>query len=204
MSNSLVVISRYNEDVSWSRNVPHKIIYNKGDRSSIPTDLHEYVIDLPNIGREAHTYLTYIVANYDNLPDVVVFTQGRYNDHYGGDIKTLFNIDSCSKNYQNSAHFGQYAGGNYNFRITHWHENLTPTKYNESYGQWYERLVSTPFPPDHRMYVGAIFSVTRDRIHKHSLAFYTRLLQEGDFDSRSPESAHFMERTWTKLFLNPL
>ena len=31
---------------------------------------------LPNVGRETHSYLTYIVEHYDSLPPAIVFTQG--------------------------------------------------------------------------------------------------------------------------------
>ena len=33
-------------------------------------------INLPNIGREAHTYLYHIINNYDNLADINVFLPG--------------------------------------------------------------------------------------------------------------------------------
>ncbi len=37
----------------------------------------------PNVaeGRETHTYLTYILEHYDNLPEWVVFTQGVPAQH---------------------------------------------------------------------------------------------------------------------------
>jgi hypothetical protein len=69
------VIARYKENVLWLKNMSYKyVLYNKG-----PKDIPENMayINLPNVGREAHTYLTYIVDNYNNLPDYVGFLQGE-------------------------------------------------------------------------------------------------------------------------------
>jgi hypothetical protein len=61
------VVAKYLEDVSWTADVhPFKVtIYDKSNGQ------------LPNVGREAHTYLYHIVNNYHNLADVVVFMQGN-------------------------------------------------------------------------------------------------------------------------------
>ena len=69
----LVVIARYQEDVSWANGLPNCIIYNKSD--TIPQTVHP-IIQLPNVGREGHTYLYYIITNYDHLPNYSVFLQG--------------------------------------------------------------------------------------------------------------------------------
>ena len=68
-----IVVARYNEDIKWldEFNNFNVHLYNKGD------DNLENSTKLPNIGREAHTYLTHIVENYDNLDDVIIFTQGN-------------------------------------------------------------------------------------------------------------------------------
>jgi hypothetical protein len=68
-----LVIARYNEDISWLKNVKNKkiTVYNKGiDNINIKS------IKLPNVGRESHTYLTHIINNYDNLADTTIFCQG--------------------------------------------------------------------------------------------------------------------------------
>lgn len=67
--NVLVVIAKYREDMAWVKELPCEYkIYDKDK-------------DIPNVGREAETYLRYIIENYDNLPDHVVFLQGHPFDH---------------------------------------------------------------------------------------------------------------------------
>jgi hypothetical protein len=77
--NLKIVISRYNENLEWI--LPYEdlfVVYNKGDNNI------NYIKDyknLDNIGRESHTYIQYIIDNYDNLPDYVMFLQGNPFDH---------------------------------------------------------------------------------------------------------------------------
>ena len=54
------------------------VIYNKGkylDNKGLGK-----IINLPNVGRESHTWLYHIVSNYENLDEVNIFLQGRIDD----------------------------------------------------------------------------------------------------------------------------
>jgi len=63
------VVARYREDVSWVRELSFPaMVYDKsGSGQGVP---------LPNVGREAHTYLTHILRTYPDFPDYTVFVQG--------------------------------------------------------------------------------------------------------------------------------
>ena len=78
-----LIVARYNEDVTWLNEVDTAIgitIYNKGnDLHNIPD--RAIVKELPNIGRESHTYATHCAARYDSLADITVFTQGNPFTH---------------------------------------------------------------------------------------------------------------------------
>ena len=65
----IVVVAKYKEDINWVNelNYPY-IVYDKSK-------------DYPNVGRESETYLRYIIDNYNNLPDRIVFLQGHPFDH---------------------------------------------------------------------------------------------------------------------------
>lgn len=72
-----IIVSRYYENLQWlEKEIDNCLIYNKGIFLNIKNE-----ILLNNVGRESETYLNYIINNYDNLPDVVVFTQGKIDDH---------------------------------------------------------------------------------------------------------------------------
>ena len=73
-----IIVSRYNEDVEWTKQFDNLIIYNKGNELD---DTYPDVRVLKNVGREGHTYYNYICENYDNLSDYTFFLQGNPFDH---------------------------------------------------------------------------------------------------------------------------
>ncbi len=83
-----IVVARYKEALAWTQTLRRRLpcrltIYDKGgDGLGEP---------LPNIGREAHTYLTHIVARYHALPETIVFLQGDPFHHLetGADAEAL-------------------------------------------------------------------------------------------------------------------
>ena len=84
-----VIVARYNEDISWLNKIKDFVIlYNKGK-----DDLKDWnAIKLKNVGRETDTYLNYIIENYNNLPEICIFTQGNIKDHYYGGYKYLLKL----------------------------------------------------------------------------------------------------------------
>lgn len=81
-----IIVARYNEDVEWTKQFPNLIIINKGEK----LEGYSNVIDGgPNVGREGHTYYKYICDNYHNLPDYIIFLQGRPFDHSPNIIDNL-------------------------------------------------------------------------------------------------------------------
>lgn len=65
----IAVIAKYKEDLNWTKDLECKyVIYDKSK-------------NIPNVGREAETYLRFIIENYDNLPKYTVFLQGHPFDH---------------------------------------------------------------------------------------------------------------------------
>ena len=116
-----LVIAKYNEDISWAKPYNY-IIY---DKSVINVNLPNY-ISLPNIGREAHTYLFHIVNNYSNLDDVTVFTQGNPFDHVPDFLAKINNLivdGYCSFSHTTKEmNFDQQSGLDYTEESGHYAE----------------------------------------------------------------------------------
>lgn len=74
-SSRSLVVARCDENVDWlaSIKVSNIFVYNKGTRAVPGLGQN---IQLPNVGREAHTYFHHIVQNYANLSEVTFFLQG--------------------------------------------------------------------------------------------------------------------------------
>jgi hypothetical protein len=120
-----VIIARYNEDVSWVKELDSNKfnikLYNKGEQN-----IEIESISLENFGRDGHTFINYIVENYNNLPDYVIFLQGKPFDH----CKNVFEM---IKNHTDEPYVC-----------------LSDHVIDENINGWYEHLVekdsSMPFP----------------------------------------------------------
>lgn len=98
-----IIISRFNENLDWLIKliyiyswIQKIIIFNKGNDnlSDIIKDCHKiHIIKSPNLGREGHTYLSYIIDNYNNLPEYIWFSQADPYDH-SPDFIDLLSEDS--------------------------------------------------------------------------------------------------------------
>jgi hypothetical protein len=86
---ALVVVARYKEDVRWVKDleIPH-LIYNKGEPLE-DAENYQIIHRINYHGREADTYLAYIVEHYDSLPGRVIFCQGLPFDHSPGFLYAL-------------------------------------------------------------------------------------------------------------------
>ena len=85
-----VIISRHNEDISWSDMYASiRTVYEKSDEPNVlKVRTPGNVVRLANLGRESHTYLTHIVNNYGTLAELTVFSQGSAPGHgYDGHRK---------------------------------------------------------------------------------------------------------------------
>ena len=70
-----IIVARYNEDIRWLLpQIDNCIIYNKGERLNVKMKYFYTILG------ENDTYLNYIIANYNSLPDVVIFTQANIDD----------------------------------------------------------------------------------------------------------------------------
>jgi len=80
-----IIVSRYNENIEWTKQFKNVIIYNKGKHIN---NIDNQII-LKNVGREGHTYYKYICDNYYNLPNYIIFLQGNPFDHSPNIIKNI-------------------------------------------------------------------------------------------------------------------
>jgi hypothetical protein len=203
-----LVISRYSEDIKFLKedyfNDFNIIIYNKG------SPIEDPCIKLDNIGRESHTYLHHIVANYDNLANVICFLPGSCMDHtFDKKIKTYKTLDLV-KQTKKTVFVGGYVNGRdiYNFKLDEWESTNQNNKektdthklkkcFSQPFGTWYENN----FPNVELRFItwNGIFAVSKKHILQHSKEYYEKLLMQLS-DSSNPECGHYFERAWVSVF----
>lgn len=207
--NSLV-INRYNENIDWINELTdiNIFVYDKGDEF-ITSKQNVKVIPRDNVGRESESYLYHIISNYDNLDDVIVFTQAYPFDNIPGFLNYRDDFFEVKNNYFNW----------YGTRIMECDENGCPDIYpilsghpNE-YGRTlktiYEEVFDKPCPTKITYKPCGSFCVSKDLILKNEKSIYEKFISylnypeqksyDGIFKSNAYEG-HVIERMWGLMF----
>ena len=223
-SRSEMVIAHYRENLEWALQYRKwATVYHKGGQQpketpELPRQIdhsHFRYHELPNVGREGHTYLYYIVSRWNSLPENVFFTQGSCSvDHRPFPIESYLmtkpNISLYMNVWNRGIEFDDYPGGTLR-HIGKWKRErdtgvMSPSP--TSFIDWWKEYISPVFPIDGSLEKvfrkwkwshGAIFSVSRDCIKQHPLIFYQKLLTNLQRHV-NPEEGHFLEKSWFYIF----
>tara|TARA_Y100000389_G_scaffold196763_1_gene230223 strand:- start:3572 stop:4255 length:684 start_codon:yes stop_codon:yes gene_type:complete len=207
--NYKIIVCRYNECINWLYNdLSNCFIYNTGPKLNISNE-----INIENVGREANVYLKYIIDNYNNLPDIIVFTQAKISDHltrHGflqkNNIMFLYQLIFEANINKKSLHQAWYKKSNNLCCWSHdWNKYFCKSlKYKNDkfiiFSDWFEEHINKPYPHDIMyIYRNAIFAVKKELILKHSFEYYKKLINEVNYFS-NPIESHFFERSWYYIF----
>jgi hypothetical protein len=200
-----IVIAHYKENLGWIENLNHKsirsiVVYHKGEDIPYINNSKIINIKLNNIGRESHTYLTYCVQYYNNLPDFVIFLQGT--PHHGIDVEKINEwINSINKNFHD--YTNNYSLGNIDWfldrgRIFDWGGPVNQSPY--SIWEWADIYVRKSLKTiNYPIFWNACFGVSKKAILSNSIEKYKKIIDEA-LQTVNPDSAHFLERLWYYLF----
>ena len=206
-----IVVARYNENIDWLLpDISNCIIYNKGVK--LPYSVNEIMLN--NVGRESETYLQYIITHYDDLPDIVIFTQARISDHTDSDpLKYIYKLRDEAKIYEKSkSRICQYN----NTTSPNWCLYLQPEWNTDGNGhfylidnyylnkpivfkKWFEISVQNDYPDPIHIYINGLFAVKKELILRRPLVYYKWLIQFVNHHV-NPAEGHFFERSWYYIF----
>jgi len=184
-----IIISRYNENIEWTKSLPNVIIYNKGPQ--LPSEYNNEIY-LPNVGREGHTYLTYIYNNYDNLDDYTIFLQGNPFDHSPNLLRTL---EKYINNKKLNIDFEYISELIIDCKLSGCiYDPTLPLKkvYEKMFNERKETL-------NFKFGAGAQFIVSKDKIRSRSKEFYFNILKMLD-NKVGPKEGWVLERFWKLIF----
>lgn len=203
-----LVVAHYTENLNWLRNLPTGLqttVYDKSPNNLAGPD----AILLPNVGREAHTYLHHLVSRYDSLADWIIFCQGKPFDHAYDFKKTL--REMVAGPYPGFNSTNQPSGAEQGFQ---WLGHLIDTDDNKGqrlFKPWSknEDGRGLDLPGFHRalfgnngserytFVLGAQFAVHRDIVYRQPISFYEHALA---VSISFPDAAHCFERSWDRVF----
>ncbi len=202
-----IVVAQYRENINWISKLdkinnlePYDIFVYHKDKG-ISKDIEKFVDnkkviyeELPNVGRETHTYMHHILKHYNNLPDKIFFTQAEPFDHIDkeNDVATNeFFFSKLDDFFNGNEDFKGYGKKHYIWRTGI--GNKTPTM---------ERLYSNLFLgnlEDHYFNNGGIFGVKKELILNRSKTFYEYCLKSLEYD-KNPVEGFCYERLWSIIF----
>eukprot|EP01112_Ceratiomyxa_fruticulosa_P017469 TRINITY_DN5448_c0_g1_i1.p1 TRINITY_DN5448_c0_g1~~TRINITY_DN5448_c0_g1_i1.p1 ORF type:complete len:344 (-),score=32.01 TRINITY_DN5448_c0_g1_i1:22-1053(-) len=187
-----IVVSTYNEDVSWLN------IYVPDIPSLVYTrDVEFAKNNLRNIGNEAYAYLNFIVNNYYSLPSSIAFVHGHPTSwHFTEHMGIVLQKFKWGKYPYTPLTIPQKI-----FRMPEPDRNIEEWEIVNQY--WPEVFEDFLGPPPARLesYCCGQFAVTKERILKHPLATYVywkTFLEKTRMDSYY--SGRLFEYTWHIIF----
>lgn len=177
------VISRYQEDLEWMRQLNTSYtIYNKGNT------LNNYKsTQLENKGRESDTYLHYITENYSNLPKYIAFLQGNPFPHCEEVVEIL-------NSFEKSQYIDVIPLSNY---IATDDRQGSPHHHGLDIGDLSDRIFPDIYYTQFTFSTGAQYIISSECITNKSLEWWKRLHEIHTSHSKSP---WIFERLWPLIW----
>jgi hypothetical protein len=184
-----LVLSRFNEDTAWTKFIRgdcRLIVYNKGDGAERP---------LPNVGREAQTYLYYMTVNHGVFPDWVFFAQANPFAHCHDFVDILNN---WPYSFKKSSLYAQQGLNFFASEPVRFIEVNPPgdDAANDCEGMWSE-LFQESIPGTKAFSPAGIFAISSKLLMTRSSAFYQKAMELAVSRPRGPWE---FERLWAYLW----
>lgn len=220
-----VVIARYYENLNWvAKEFPNEkiTIYNKGKDDITPL-ANWKIIKLPNIGRESHTYLYHIIANYNHLADRTLFLQGDPYGHMNYIYLPLVRYKTKAFNHITnkcrnviarcgdsvSAYIKSYYKKDKD-RLDSQSTELSRTRHgsfrdgvvDQNLDTYVSDVIGRNLPKDTILgwAMGALFAAEKEQILHHSKQYYQKILST--VDKLHPEEGYYIEKSWDLILDN--
>lgn len=170
------VVARYKENTDWCK-----------DCTIIQKDK-----DIPNTGREASSYLWFIVQNYDKLTDNITFCQGSPFIHQMEHNDDPDCVENCKGITFDCGYVTSFFPHGKYFKCDKTggpRDTLKMPQFADEIG--------IKIPNELKFIVGAQFTLHKDVILQYPKSYYEKLLIMSNTFDRAP---WILERLWTYIF----
>lgn len=188
------IVSRYNHDISWLKDYTEDITLYDRSEEKAPNS-----ISMENIGSDLYDKFTYIIDNYDNLPDVAVYTKANLFKYISPEEFALVKDNKTftpllTKNHkvysdENGLVCFYDKNGMFNEVNNYWYLNPHPAKFAP--------LIIDMFKMSNRFYntfaPGSNYILPKENILKHPKETYEKLRSWIDWDVY-PGDCQLLER----------
>ncbi len=187
MEGNFLCISSYNNDLSWVKSYPNKhVVYDRSDDGKqLPSGLN--VKKSKNVGYNLYDMFTFIIDNYDKLPEYTTFCKGNIFPRHltKNKFEELMNNKFFTPLFEPSQHkpimpicmfSSDGCWSEINSGIAVPDPTLHPTKYFNSYNDLLYFLFEDAIIPKYITFAaGANYVVPKNYILKYSVNFYKNL-----------------------------
>lgn len=186
------IISRYNHDMSWLKDYTDDyVVYDRSDQ--VP--MFEGAIEVPNIGSDIYDKFTYIIDNYENLPDVAVYTKANIFKYITKEEFDLIKDNKVftpilTQKHKTRFPISYYSKGLYHEINNFWYLKPHPAKRKKEL----VKLLGIKNKLYLRFAPGSNYIVPKENILRHSKEFYIKLREFLAWDVY-PGEAQIMERS---------
>jgi hypothetical protein len=211
---NFLVVTNYNNDVSWIPEfTDNYLVYTKTGSSPLPYTLDRQKIkEISNIGYNIYDYLSFIIDNYNHLPDCTIFTKGNvFPRHISKSyFERVMNngfftpIEDYHRHQEKWPTCFHASDGGFCEINNSWYLQYFETKYFHNYNDFLVFCFKDPVIPRYiRFAPGANYVVPKENILKLPKIFYENL-RMFVAHCQLPGEAHIVERSlytlWTCNF----
>lgn len=213
----VIVTSHYKEDLEWLKDAPYKVIVcDKAGSNPSPFSPDARCSMDVNRGREASSFLKFIIEYYDELPKYVAFIHGHEDAIHHNHPYILMDAISRAKKENHD-----YISLNNILQVSGLSENPTFKRHpvddktfsvqpparpthelmKEIWPEYFQPILGIEFPTDLRYQCCAQFIVSREAIRRHPKAVYEKFynfVMDPNLDDYL--TATTMEFTWHMIF----
>ena len=199
--NHFFCISHFNGDIEWISQIDKNnyIVYNKSGEK-LPKEINH--VNIRNLGYNLYSYLKFIIDNYNDLPETIVFCKDNiFRRHIEFDLfKNLLKRNTFTSIEENK-HKNEFpivlktSDSGFTEINSSWYRNKYPRLFFKDFNYFYQYIFRNVEKPLFvRFAPGANYIVPKNNILLRSKNFYKNLLTFISHSQYSCES-HFLERS---------
>lgn len=212
MTGSFFCISYFDGDLSWVERIcgSNYVIYAKGP---LPANAPKNTVELPNVGYNIYSYLTYIIDHYDSLPKLIVFCKNNvFERHVSREVfesaceREIFTPIEEPDRWDRIAFPASVISNDGGFLElnNNWYVTGYDRRFFQNFDAYYEFVFEAARRPHYlRFAPGANYVVPRKHVLNRSRNFYINLREFVAHSQYSCES-HFIERSLVAIWSSAL
>lgn len=170
----LYVLSRYNHNIAWVSGYTDDVVIYDRSEQPLPN-----TIVVPNVGSDIYDKFSFIIDNYDNLPDIALYSKANLFDYIKPrEFETIKDNTTftplLTQDHKTYEPICWYEDGIYCEINNYFYLNSHPVKNEQSFIELRDLLTFT-----NREYLqfcpGSNYILTREDILKHPKELYEKL-----------------------------